>query len=1190
MVDFLNDKFTPIEEDAQVTPAMPDMGQDKGSDYWSSLRPITEEELTSSKPTTTAAPTVDDDPEEEYGFDTGKRYKKDDLKTGKAADDIREYMRRRAGEKYRVGGPIDNDRLVEDFVDHWRFFNTNIVGTAGEARFISAGDDEDKAATKRALELYDGLGNVFVNDGFYGAVDGVWDYVQAAATDPSNYIGLLTGGLAKGGAFAGSQATKQMVRRAAAEAGRAAMKSGATQQAAEAAGREAAEQAMARFSLQAVKTKTAREALDRLSEVEKRNFLNRTRRGATRDAMAAATRGAETKAIGATTAFDALVATAHDYQIQSLRMEVGAQEEYSTMQTAFSSLLGGVAGGAQLIGRSVGKGGSGLEGAQVSLSGAGATREAGEAAERALIREVNMSQPLMGEEGTKAAAKDMLEGVRTWKEKWQAGRNSYTNQTTEADLLTRIVLGSDGKGKKDGLVKLYKDAGLKMPADMRISDVLSNVVLHMPQKELDEINTLLKPTHMNLGEISESRAKLSDLVANESNRAGQVLNVFSQAKRLVDSNVVVGDDIMREATETILEREAEEASKLKGVAYGQNIWRRLLVSSPATTAANVAGFSSYAVGSSLADILTGTGYTLAGLTKKGAERAEYFRVGKVYRNMLSQKMRYLMDPFTTHDAYMKFLKENEDVSKVLFETVTGGVERSAKRFGINPDSKWFQRSEGLADGANRLTGVSIQDTFTKSQMFMGELDKYLQINKGVSLRDIINSGDLARLDNDTVGAALDGTMKSVFSKDYTRDDNDLLSYLAKTVEQASNTPGIGTVIPFGRFMNNVVATAHQWGPTGFLAAASKIAQKDKRNLGTVEALSRSMVGMGAIALAMQYDEEKQNLGMAATDIELTGGQVGDVKNVYPLSLIMVAGRYARYVRDDQAVPRELQQEFLNQLAIGQVARDMQFGNDLYALLGWLDSDEARSAGWTDALKGLGNIVAGATRPIDAINRMVGFVNNSDVAKDVRQARGVDAFTQSATKYVDNLIEVFIDDLDSVTGEELRVATREGSLQDANPAARIAGLVVKPPQNATELAYGMSEMLTYTANMRTKNPAYDKAYNALVAPLLEKAAERMLQDPLFVKGSVDERRIRLRKELKVVRQAVKAHMAQSVVGEDAINSLRRQAQTMASAEARRAGKAMLSRQGVSAPINELGYKELQLYMEFVKSYQAVYERK
>ncbi|MCP4489926.1 MAG: hypothetical protein GY820_21795, partial [Gammaproteobacteria bacterium] len=204
-------------------------------------------------------------------------------------------------------------------------------------------------------------------------------------------------------------------------------------------------------------------------------------------------------------------------------------------------------------------------------------------------------------------------------------------------------------------------------------------------------------------------------------------------------------------------------------------------------------------------------------------------------------------------------------------------------------------------------------------------------------------------------------------------------------------------------------------------------------------------------------------------------------------------------------------------------------------------------------------------------------------KDVRQAEGYNIFTQSASKYADNLIELFVDDLDAITGEELRVATREGPLQDANPMSRIAGLTIKPPQNATELAYGMSEMMTYTANMRTKNPAYDRAYNGLVAPLLERSAERMLNDPRFMKGTVSQRQLRLKEELRLVRQTVSKYM-KDAAGQTAIESLRRNAHMAGSAGSRQAAKKMLSERGIQAPINDLGYRELQMYMEFIVAYE------
>ena len=76
-----------------------------------------------------------------------------------------------------------------------RFFNTNEAVTLSEALYMPKADDDKKARAGEAYKVYDRLGNVFVNDGIYGAIDGVSDYIQSILSSPSTYIGF---GVAKG--------------------------------------------------------------------------------------------------------------------------------------------------------------------------------------------------------------------------------------------------------------------------------------------------------------------------------------------------------------------------------------------------------------------------------------------------------------------------------------------------------------------------------------------------------------------------------------------------------------------------------------------------------------------------------------------------------------------------------------------------------------------------------------------------------------------------------------------------------------------------------------------------------------------------------------------------------------------------------------------------------------------------------
>jgi hypothetical protein len=163
-----------------------------------------------------------------------------------------------------------------------------------------------------------------------------------------------------------------------------------------------------------------------------------------------------------------------------------------------------------------------------------------------------------------------------------------------------------------------------------------------------------------------------------------------------------------------------------------------------------------------------------------------------------QKMRNLFDPYTTRDAYLELLEENPDIKKALFETMAGGVDQNAVRHGIDPKSPVYKNVEAIANAANTITGVRVQDTFTKSQMFMSEIDKALRLKHNKTFREVLASGDSQLLDDEVMGAALDTTLKSVYSKDYTaKNQPEITRNLAKAVEVVSNAPGLGTILPFG---------------------------------------------------------------------------------------------------------------------------------------------------------------------------------------------------------------------------------------------------------------------------------------------------------------------------------------------------------------------------------------------------------
>ena len=1173
----------------------------------------------------------------------GEKLKKKDLYRRDRLNKIRQYMIQKKGATYR---DADQDTVVEDFVDSMRRFNTNIVATAGEARFISKADDKTKTIAKEAYDLYDSLGNVFVNDGVFGAVDGVKDYILSIATDPTNYVGLVTGGAGKAGALGVSAASKAAIRNAVAGAGRRAAQSGATKEAAEKAGLEAAEAMTAKLAGSGYTKASMTRAAESAAKAARAKIRFEAAQKATRRAAVEGgevvlekglmkprrvkygTKQAAKKAILQTTAIDALLAGWQDVGIQDIYLDVGAQDKYSAVQTGLSLALGGVGGGLHYtFGKADGISGlaQAMDSAKAAARGEEFPLKKFKAAKETLkklkksgaptadvkkqerlvnkLQREAIGKPLLAKKSVDKAAKEMQEAIKSWSEKVRSGKEELAkgegNQIMPESLLSQIMLGytpSEKAASKEpikvgGLAKIFNENGIKFSKKTKVSDVMTNLLQYMPEKELKVLSKLFKQeTSIDLGATASLPIELGDIIAATTSSAGSTLSVMASVRRATDAGVVSGNEILaqtlasKEVRDT-LDSENILTKKAKVGAYAQNIWKRLLVSSPATTAANVAGFAQFYAGQGVADLFASgqLGIAAVGAASIGNTKLskELFRQSRVYRDIQTQKMKNFVDPMSTYESFMGLMDElgdNKEVKSLLFETIGGGVERTAQRYGMSVDGGVLQKSEIFADAAMTITGVRVQDVFTKSQMFMSELDKYIRLkHKDTTLIDVMKSGDLTKIDDDVIGGAVDTTLRSVFSKDYTTDDQ-YLGFAAKFVEQASNTPLLGTVIPFGRFMNNVVATAYQWSPLSFVGAAGKIA-KSGGDIKANEALARSLVGSTALVMAMQMDDERQKKGLSVNEIELSGTIV-DVRNVFPFSLFLAVGRGANLsIKKNEPIPSELREEILNQLAIGQVARDAQFGNDLFNVFDFFTGSGDRRSELDALYKSMGNIAAGATRPLDAINRSVGFLADNDVAKDVRQADGAAVFTQASTKYFDNILEVLIGESETLTGENLRVSSREGDIYDANPLARILGLNIKRGKTATEQAYTMTELQSWKQDQRSQIPMYDRIFNETLAPVLEKRMQRLIQSKRFKEGDLEYKRGRVKHVLKEARDDIRKHM-DIPNASGYMDQQRYRASTKGTKLQQAKAMKYMKSLGVSVDLKDFNFRELKTYESYI----------
>jgi hypothetical protein len=1163
----------------------------------------------------------------------GKKLKTKDLYSASNLNIIREYMYRKKGEPYREQDK-DDDKLVNDFVDQMRWFNSNTLSTAGEVQFINKGTEADKAAAGAAYDLYDQLGNVFTRgESLSGKVDGIKDYLFAAASDPSNYIGLLTGGLAKGATLGVTQGAKEAIKAASRQAYKKAAKEGLSSQATKKLADEAAESVIKNMTKRQAGTKAGKRARDMAA----RNIKYEQSRLAGSKAVKDFESKRKTKGLVAelagTASVDSLIAGFQDIAIQDIYLDANVDDSIDSInynQSLLNGLLGGVVAPA------------------FSMAPKGARKifgksDLGAAKEDLALKKFATKGQVEADIQFKVATV-LKNSYKTWQQKVETGKKATKDRPLPEGLLSEILLGPDGDGEK-GVVGLLRQQGVTVNKDTFISDFLTDVIRVMPDEDFFDISkTFEGKTSIPLGEVAAAKVKLSDVIASYASQLGSELSVLAKAKNKLNAGVVIGNDLMataldrkevrdsledglgsyfksksfRDGAEVILRSNKNKKGKILGIKdgvatvvfedakkkgkaakgpddaaareykleqldlvedqmggkpksslYVQNVWRRALVSSVPTTAANIFGWSQYYLGQTVADALSGAQYYAYGVMSGDKEA---MRVGKVYFQVQGAKFRNFLDPFTTHDAYMKYLDESKNTRDLLHETVGGtGVESSAKRFGFDKDNKPYQVIEKYVDAASRITGVRAQDTFTKSQTFMTELDKQLRIKKGVTLSEAMRGNNLNIIDEDVAGLAVDGTLRSVFSKDYTTDDQ-MLKKAARLVEDVSNIPVLGSIMPFGRFFNNVIATVYQLGPWGLIAPASRIVKtatgKQGRDVRDVEAISRAAVGTSGLIMAARMDQDRQEAGLESTQFDVGGTKV-DAKNAFPMSEFMAMGRVFNQLAQmggtsklskasgamtqiepadtdiktivpyKPIVAKESVEDMMAQLGVGQFAKDIQFGNDMYRVLDMMFSDANGGAAASEIQKRAGSFIAGFTRPLQTIDKAVGFVLDTDIHKDRRSVSYVDketgevklraktggeVFKGEATRYLDNILQAIGASTEASDFNQLRVASREGALYDPNPLATVFGIKVLADKTATEQLYTLSNLKTFRADSRSKVPMYDRLFNELLSPILERKARALLSDPKFVKGSNTYKRVKAKQILTEVRKTVKAGMS------------------------------------------------------------------
>ena len=210
----------------------------------------------------------------------------------------------------------------------------------------------------------------------------------------------------------------------------------------------------------------------------------------------------------------------------------------------------------------------------------------------------------------------------------------------------------------------------------------------------------------------------------------------------------------------------------------------------------------------------------------------------------ANKIRNLLDPETTFQAFESYMKARPEAQKELMRYLSGGVDNATfkKQFGFDPEESMMGRAtENYTSFMQTMYAVKGQDVYTKSVEFFYNIEKQLVqkygktynefVNETPDLTSFFNTEDYIKLE----AKAIDDTLRSVFSKKFGSQiydfGKDPLGSFAKAVEDFRKVPVLGLAMPFGQFFNNTLAFMADFTPLGTGREIYKYFTKQESDVG-----------------------------------------------------------------------------------------------------------------------------------------------------------------------------------------------------------------------------------------------------------------------------------------------------------------------------------------------------------------------
>jgi hypothetical protein len=1056
-----------------------------------------------AKTTLAAPPTLPPAPATE---DYSKvKYSESSLVEDKFFYPIQDYMVERFGVHMR---DQSRDETVSQYVNNMRgFAGGNSVRSLGEIAYLNGVSDNPDSMVKagQAYEIFENMQGLSgdITWGETGAI--LWDYTRSAVADPINVLGLGIGKVASGTGF---KVSSQVALYAAKQVYKKEIAKGTVIKEAQ----KLAENAFISTAKDAtIKTNAKIAQRQAVEKAATTTFQRMTSKTALKEGAVVGT-------------FEGAVSAGTDYLYQDAMLRTKVQDEYNVYQTGLSAVVGLVAGGLSAMASNVRTGASGLVApAPFKTSTKGNQKLSlylGQMTSQVPPNPTGAVSPPAGN-----WLKDTAKGVE------------LRDQDTE--FFITMLLGNEDKGLKGLAHYLTEDgyAWIKRNSDDKVSNWIGDIIKETdPQDAKKFLKEFTKATGIKMDNGKKLTIEaFGDTFKRKIQDSAKMMNASSQMSKMFGRDITVEEytefmlnGIVPSSTSWLSTQSAkigEIAGNLlnRDLPDFQNNIIRLMVSNLSTTALNVAGYTATTTLESASDIVRAAllgGFSAIHMIYKPAEAKKLgVSAWSIINNQMT-KIKNTLDVNTTYDTFLQYSQVRPEVMRKLTNIdMIGSTGLDLKKPLLT-----MKMDKGV-DLIQRFNYVSAQDGYTKGIEFTSQLDKFLRRSTedggfGMSWNEFFSQPNhpsmmqSQRFANIEV-LAVDETLKATFSKSYK--GKGLLGEVATVIEDARKIPGIGLLIPFGRFFNNTVAMTYNMTAVLPLIAKQFGGQANKTQ---AEIISKGIVSWGLIYTLAQREKEYMDLGLGwSEEIDPETGAVVDQRYAFPYGALKAISRLYAHMSAGQEIPAELYLQIKDQF-VGQLTRQLGdtgtgFDNIGKALF------SSEGPGFVQVLEEtLGTVVSqaasGITRPLEPLNTLAGLSRDEQFYTPDRK-QGT-AWINNSLRYMDQMVAL-------VKGEN--IAPQKYSAAQGKPNTQSTRLISTTREDrltSTERVMNMIGRPAYKANMASMSDAADNRFNQLFNNAVEDGARKLYDSKQFKDADLETRQSLVDSLIETAKTSTKRYMA------------------------------------------------------------------